>query len=60
VIGVIRVLGEPLTSGRVRDFMRASTASLQHRTPIAALGDGQINAVVAAAAAASAAASRSG
>jgi hypothetical protein len=40
--------------------MRASTASLQHRTPIAALSDGQINAVVAAAAAASASASRSG
>jgi hypothetical protein len=41
--------------------MPASTASLQHLTPIAALGDGQINAVVAAAAAAaSGAASRSG
>jgi hypothetical protein len=52
---VIRLLGEPLTSGRVQDFMRSSTASLQHRSPIAALGDGHVNAVASAAAAAASA-----
>ena len=55
VIGVIRLLGEPLTSGRVRDFMRSSSVDLGHRSPIAALGDGHVNAVVSAAAAAAAA-----
>jgi hypothetical protein len=55
VVGVIRLLGEPLTSGRVQDFMRSSTASLQHRSPIAALGDGHVNAVASAAAAAASA-----
>ena len=59
VVGVIRLLGEPLTSGRVRDFMRAPATSLQHRTPIAALGDGHIN-LVASAAAAAGSASRAG
>ena len=49
VVGVIRLLGEPLTSGRVRDFMRAPATSLQHRTPITALGEGEVDAVVAAA-----------
>ncbi len=48
-MGVIRLLGEPMTSGRVRDFLRSSAATLQHRTPIAALGDGHVNAVVTAA-----------
>ncbi len=59
VVGVIRLLGEPLTSGRVRDFLRAPATSLGHRTPIAALGDGQIN-LVASAAAAAGSASRAG
>ena len=57
VVGVIRLLGEPLTSGRVRDFLRSPATSLQHRSPIVALGEGHIN-LVASAAAAAASASR--
>src|SRR4051812_27919438 len=49
VVSVIELLGEPLTAGRARDFLRTPNAALQHRTPIAALGDGDIEAVVAAA-----------
>jgi len=59
VVGVIRLLGEPLTSGRVRDFLRAPATGLQHRSPIVALGEGHIN-LVASAAAAAASASRAG
>ena len=59
MVGVIRLLGEPLTSGRVRDFLRSTTSDLGHRSPIAALGEGQVNAVVSAAAANASAARRS-
>ncbi len=58
VVGVIRLLGDPLTTGRVRDFMRSAPSDLGHRSPIAALGDGQINAVASAAAAAASASRR--
>lgn len=58
VVGVIRLLGDPLTTGRVRDFMRSTTADLGHRSPITALGEGQVNAVASAAAAAASAARR--
>jgi hypothetical protein len=58
VVGVIRLLGEPLTSGRVRDFLRSTTPDLAHRSPISALGEGHVNAVVSAAAANASAARR--
>jgi hypothetical protein len=58
VVGVIRLLGDPLTTGRVRDFMRSATADLGHRSPITALGEGQVNAVASAAAASAAAVRR--
>lgn len=49
VIAVIRLLGEPATAGRARDFLRSPNSALQHRTPIDALGAGDIDAVVGAA-----------
>jgi uncharacterized protein (DUF2384 family) len=49
IVAVIELLGEPLTAGRARDFLRTPNAALQHRSPIAALGDGEVEAVVAAA-----------
>ncbi len=60
VVSVIELLGEPATAGRARDFLRTPAAALQHRSPIVALGAGEVEAVVAAAraAAASPAASR--
>src|SRR5690349_19319803 len=48
VMALIELLGEPATSGRTRDFLRAPNAALQHRTPIQALGAGDVEAVVAA------------
>jgi uncharacterized protein (DUF2384 family) len=54
VISVIGLLGEPATAGRARDFLRSPNAALQHRSPIAALGAREIDAVVAAARAATA------
>src|SRR5690349_20396846 len=49
VVAVIERLGEPATAGRARDFLRTPSAQLQHRTPIQALGAGDVEAVVAAA-----------
>ena len=49
VIAVIRLLGEPSTAGRARDFLQTPNAALLHRTPITALGDDDVDAVVAAA-----------
>jgi uncharacterized protein (DUF2384 family) len=49
IVGILHALGEPATAGRARDFLRTPNAGLQHRTPIAALGDGEVEAVVAAA-----------
>jgi hypothetical protein len=46
---MIRLLGEPATTGRARDFLRNPNATLQHRSPIDALGAGDIDAVVSAA-----------
>jgi uncharacterized protein (DUF2384 family) len=49
VVSVIQLLGEPATAGRARDFLRGPNNALQHRTPIDALGAGDIEAVLAAA-----------
>jgi len=49
VVSVIQLLGEPATAGRARDFLRATNSALQHRSPIEALGAGDVEAVVAAA-----------
>ena len=49
VIAVIQLLGEPATAGRARDFLRSPSPALQHRTPIDALGAGDVEAVVTAA-----------
>jgi uncharacterized protein (DUF2384 family) len=49
VVAVIQLLGEPATAGRARDFLRSPNAALQHRTPVDALGAGDVEAVVAAA-----------
>jgi uncharacterized protein (DUF2384 family) len=55
VVAILELLGEPATAGRARDFLRSPNAALQHSSPIAALGESKIDAVVAAARAASAA-----
>ena len=52
VVSIIQLLGEPATAGRTRDFLRAPSAALQHRSPIAALGNSEVDAVVATARAA--------
>ena len=49
VMSIVQLLGEPATAGRTRDFLRATSPALQHRSPIAALGAGEVDAVVAAA-----------
>ncbi len=49
IVAILHALGEPATAGRARDFLRTPHAALQHRTPVAALGDGEVDAVVAAA-----------
>jgi uncharacterized protein (DUF2384 family) len=49
VVAVIQLLGEPATAGRARDFLRTPNAALQHRSPIDALGAGDVEAVVSAA-----------
>ncbi len=49
VVAVIQLLGEPATAGRARDFLRTPNDALQHRSPIDALGAGDVEAVVAAA-----------
>jgi hypothetical protein len=49
VVSIVQLLGEPATAGRTRDFLRATNPALQHRSPIAALGAGEVDAVVAAA-----------